>query len=588
MNETNLEYIKSLKPAPHINGCELLSKGVEIGRTIKAGRGGFIRNQTKYKTHGEYKEDIRQKGKIYWNILMGLGSLEAQIKGIKDLYEFSQDTGLEINRIQTICSQLIGLPKELRGKAPSTTSFIMEDFDDYEAQQTAAPIDIVFQDFITTSPDGLFNTICGVQSGSQDIGVFTHFPWKYPGYDDDIKQFSNVVKALGVLSSKRDEGFAIASYPEDGFAAYFMDYISFVGYVLLENYICDHLCNVRLSVEYGGLMTDVGIRAAIGMAIHSLLSTNDNKNPIVYINGSTTQQWDNIIEANYGISVPEFLFTILVEKKYKLSLGIQPVSITEKLRVPTVNELKNIFAAGKRTEENAENWLPFMNFEPLEKMRDDLINQGKLFFKNTLNGFEKAGIDIKDPLEMLLVLKNFDPNRFEKCFHPSTFSGQHYDVVPIYPTEIKKHLEKLQNKLMQDLEKDGFIKSLKGRKVILGSADTHVYGIMLVNDILSKQGANIHFGGVDMTPVDFLDLADEADTLDIGISCHNGQALDYAYQIQKLAKDRKKKYRIFMGGKLNSILPGDTEPSNVSDTLNELGIISTNDIISIVKILSKT
>lgn len=587
MENGALQYIKNLKPAPHIHGRELLRKGMEIGLSLEAGRGGFIRSQAKYDTHADYKEDLRRQGKIYWNILMGLGSLEEQIKGIKKLYEFSQRTGLEINRIQTIGSPLIGLPRELRERAPSTTSFIMEDLADYEAQETAAPIDVVFEDFITTSPDGLFNTICCIKAGSQSVGAFTHFTWRYPGYDNDLEQFSGVVTALGVLASKRKEQFSIASYPDDGFPAFFMDMVSFIGYTLLEHYICDTLCNARLCIEYGGLMTNVGLRAAFGMAIHDLLATGEHPNPVTYVNGSTTQQWDHDIDANYGISIPEFLFTILVEKKYHLSLGIQPVSITEKLQTPTVDELQNIFAAGKRAEEKADDWLPFMNFEPLEQMRDCLIREGKRFFENILQGFSEAGIDISDPLELFLVLKNFDPIKFEKCFHPSTFNGEHEEIVPIFPTDLKKNTDILRSSLMKQLEADGFACALKGIKIVIGSGDTHAYGLMLLGRVLTGQGAEVVDGGVDLNPVELLDLADESGTKNIAVSCHNGQALDYARQMLELAHGRRCEYRIFMGGKLNSVLPGQLEPTDVTDMLVGLGIDAKNDIVHCVKKLSE-
>ncbi len=39
--------------------------------------------------------------------------------------------------------------------------------------------------------------------------------------------------------------------------------------------------------------------------------------------------------------------TILAERKYKMGLGVNPVSITEKIAVPTLQELVNIFAQVK-------------------------------------------------------------------------------------------------------------------------------------------------------------------------------------------------------------------------------------------------
>ena len=88
LNQASLEYLRSLKPKSHPDGREMLKEGIEIGKTIKSGKGGFIRSQTKYKNHAEMKRDLTRQGKIYWNILLGLATLEEQVEAEKRLYEF--------------------------------------------------------------------------------------------------------------------------------------------------------------------------------------------------------------------------------------------------------------------------------------------------------------------------------------------------------------------------------------------------------------------------------------------------------------------------------------------------------------------
>ena len=84
-----------------------------------------------------------------------------------------------------------------------------------------------------------------------------------------------------------------------------------------------------------------------------------------------------------------------------------------------------------------------------------------------------------------------------------------------------------------------------------------------------------------------LDLADEEGTRYIGISCHNGQALDYGRQILELARERGREYWIFMGGKLNAILPGHSEPTEIGDMLMKLGIHAENNIALTVEQLAQ-
>lgn len=577
LNEESITYLKSLKPDPHPSGQKMLQEGLKIGEKITPGKGGFIRSQTKYKNNAELKRDLQRQGKIYWNILLGLATLDEQVDAEKKLYEFSQRTGFQIHSIQSIPSGLVALPPEWREKAPSTTSYEMYTPEDYEVQQSACPIDVSFNDYHLATPNGLANTILAIEHGSPTIGEFCQFNWGFYGYDDNVTRMCNMVRALGVVASKSKDYIEVKSYLDDGYAGYFMDCASYVGYAMLEHYICTTLCGARYTLGFGGLLSENDTRCAIAMALDKVLSTPDQ--PVLrYINGSTNLQWDHDIHGNYGISVPEMLFEILVEKKYHIGLGINPVSITEHLRVPTLEELENIFVAGKRVEEKAEEWLPYFNFEPLEKMRDKMASEGTKLFLNSLEGFKDAGIDIEDPVELLLVLMKMNPIRYEQMFHSSTYGTDKMNITPFYPTILGRQTMEMEEQLIRELTQKKMCGSLKGRKIIIGSGDAHTYGLILVEDVLKAMGADTVNAGVDMDAADMLDLADEVDTRFIGVSCHNGQALDYGRQLVSLAEDRGKKYWIFMGGKLNAILPGHSEPTDISGMLEELGIHASNDI----------
>ena len=50
---------------------------------------------------------------------------------------------------------------------------------------------------------------------------------------------------------------------------------------------------------------------------------------------------------------------------------------------------------------------------------------------------------------------------------------------------------------------------------------------------------------------------------------------------------RKKDYFVFMGGVLNGILPGHSEPSDVSDLIDELGIHADDDIEKTIRKIAK-
>lgn len=64
--------------------------------------------------------------------------------------------------------------------------------------------------------------------------------------------------------------------------------------------------------------------------------------------------------------------------------------------------------------------------------------------------------------------------------------------------------------------------------------------------------------------------------------CFAREGAPYGRQLMQLAEERGKTYWIFMGGKLNAILPGDSEPTEIAHLLEEIGIHAENDIAQTV------
>lgn len=575
------EYIKSLIPVGFPDGRDLVKEGIKIGNSFKLGRTKFLEKYG-YKNYLEYRKDCTANNKLVWQLLMGLSTLEEEIDGIKKLDEFCERTGLDIRTIQSIPSMLVGLPKEYWENAPKPTSYLMKSEKDWLAHSQAAPIEVVWQDWHLSSPNNLETTINALKAGSPRIGTFSQLIWDYPGYYDEEKRFSDMVRSLGIIASKRDDFITADTYPEDGLPGYFLDVVSYVGYELVEYYIIEKLCGAKMSLSFGGLLTEIQPRMAFAMAMHKMLGSYDE--PILsYYNGGTVDQWDHDINANFGTGVQEMLIEILVELKYKMHTAISPVSVTEKLRVPTLQELFDIASAGKRAEEKAHEWLPLIDFTPLEKLRDDLIEKGTKFYNNVMDSFKEAGVDIEDPLQMIMMLKRFNPCKFEESFHPSVKETGAF--TPYHPSVLGRQTMEQKDKIVVDLIGKGYKGTLNGKKIVAVSADGHSYGLMLVDNVLNELDATVINGGVDMEPASVLDLADEEGTDLVLISAHCGQVLDYSKQILKLAEKRGKSYHIFMGGMLNAMLPGNTEPVDVKDKLIELGINASNDLENTVKFI---
>lgn len=530
-----------------------------------------------YANEVDLRLDRAAKGEITWRTIIGLATCEEQIEGLKYIYDFGKRTGVVIDTEMIIPNMLMGLPADMRENVPKGTSFVLEKPEDWQAIADV-PIHPAFCDFHLGSPNSVENTVNALKAGSTYNGIFSQLVWDYPGCEDDNKWVGEIVKALGVMSAKYDDKCVVDTYMNDGAPSYFFDLCSYLGYARLEKYIVSDLFGARYACSFGQLLDKMIPKMALWLALSDELKEPDQPG-VSFFYSNCIDHWDHDPEANYGFLMSEVLMAAAVERKYKTGISILPIPITEKIAVPTPEAIANIHAAARKAVATVEEWEEIIDFSAIESIRDKIKTTGMEFYHNILNGLEEAGVDIKDPLAMCILIKRIDPSKLEALFHPSTVNGKSDTVIPDVPTTIGKRSLAEKDAIVKNLSaKVDLTAKLTNHPVLVVSADAHYYGSFVVSNTLSTLGADVIYGGVGIQPVDTLDLADEEGIRDICISVHNGQALDYADQLLFLAKERKKDYRFFMGGKLNAILEGDSEPSDVTDILKAKGIYAIDKV----------
>ena len=388
---------------------------------------------------------------------------------------------------------------------------------------------------------------------------------------------------MGVLSTKWEEGFGVSGYLDDSYPSFCKDAIAWVGYALFEQYISTKLCGVIYQVNYGGLISDIRIRAALLKALYDVLWLEEQPLPVAKIQANTTRFWDHDIEANYGMLSQEMLMAVLAERRYNTGAVILPVPITEKVHVPTIDAIKGMLGVCSRLEENIEQWESVMDFSVIDEMAEVLKREGTKFFHNMLDKLDFAGLDIQDPMQMLMFIKNFNAGMFEETFHPSVKETGKVHVN--YYTDMGQLTKKMIDEGIEKVDASELNNVLKGKTVLVASADAHVYGIQYVKAILETAGAKVVDAGVDSSIPYIFDTADEEGITYIGVSTHNGQALGIAEFLLEEMKKREKEYVVFVGGRLNTILPGHSEPSDVQDVINKKGIFAENDLIKTIQMI---
>lgn len=93
-----------------------------------------------------------------------------------------------------------------------------------------------------------------------------------------------------------------------------------------------------------------------------------------------------------------------------------------------------------------------IDLKPLDELSDELAKQGKQMFENILEGFKAAGINTKDPLEMVLVLQNFNRSKFENMFHPSTYNKEGAELDTLCPTAMGAQMLEMRDEIIDKIE----------------------------------------------------------------------------------------------------------------------------------------
>jgi methylmalonyl-CoA mutase cobalamin-binding subunit len=568
-------------------GSDIVKEGMDIGQTFEVGKSAFMRYR-KVRRESDWKRIQARKGHIQWNPIVGLATLDEQVEAVKRLWEWGLERGIEIDRCLHISNMLNGLPPELREKAPKPTSFLLESPEDFIRIAEAAPIQPVFDDHMVGNPNSVNNAVNCLKAGCNDVGTLCQYVWDYPYYHDDVGQVVETVKALGVLAAKRKDGAFILTYVGDGIPGQLIDHVSEVGYVRLEKYIADELCGTAYAASLGGVHSYIPAKLATWLALGDILEEEDFS-VLTFYQGNTLEPTEDL-EANYGLVVSDFLPFALLERRNKTGVAYMPNPVTECVRVPTIKEIIDALSACavslNKALELEEGRL--IDDTYVNEMRAMLVDKGEQFFRNALKGLAEMGVDTRDPVQMLLALRRLGGRRIEELFHPGEKDPSvPRGFVPFLPTDLLKKPMAVMDVVLEQVKSEGLADVGRNKAVVMGSTDTHEYGLFVVGGILNAVGAKAIDCGLDLDPEQLLDFAHEAGTPYVAVSTHNGQCLDWGVRLVEEAKKRGQEVKVFMGGKLNAIVDGASEPIDVCDRLGGIGITPCVDVIDFIRGLSE-
>ncbi len=333
--------------------------------------------------------------------------------------------------------------------------------------------------------------------------------------------------------------------------------------MLLERHIVENLMGCRMGHCYGHTFSDPVSRWAMQRAIAKI-----GGGPGTMVYGNTTAYGGNIPE-NYAALAASGI-DIMAQKRLPTGHAVNPVPVTEAVRIPDVDEIidANLFA--NRMIERSGQALDLYDEERADQVTGRLVEAARQFTDNVLKAFEERDIDTRNPLEMLLALKRLGARRLEILYGPgATEPGSPSGRKAVVETPVIAELNAQAGKILERTV--SFADALRRSPpcICVATTDVHEYGKVLLEKVLGELDARLVDAGVSVDADVLCRQALETNADAIAISTYNGIALGFLTSLREEMSNQGLDIPVFIGGKLNQV-PADSNSSLPVDVTAEL------------------
>jgi methylmalonyl-CoA mutase cobalamin-binding subunit len=474
----------------------------------------------------------------------------------------------------------MGLPPQLRKSIPRETGPRLECLEEWLEVGQVVPIQPHAGDFMIGFPNSVENTEYALRAGITTIGNLSqYFAHQIPGWTDDVFTTVESVKALSMLAAFKNQGALVHSYLDDGYGALFTDYATVVGWVMMEKYIIEDLIEAKLAPSFGGMTADPKKRFSWILILKEIFG----ESLIGSMFYGDTISYTSDFHLNLGIASNYLLWDILAQLYCPTGHAITPIPVTEAIRIPTPEEILQIQVLGRKLEDTARNLLSHCQFEPEVTQKERLVSEGKKVFSKALEGLEGVGIDIRDPVRLLYILKKLGPGQFESFFGAGDTDPRYlHQRKPVLGVDYYQNIfEKTLALERMIREHQNRLKGLKDRKIVITSTDVHEHALYILERVFTFAGMKVFNIGAEKNPDQILDALIECGAEIMAISTHNGMAYEFAKALKEQLDCRSVSIPVFMGGRLNQNVDGEALPVDVSGQLKDFGINPSDSIESL-------
>jgi methylmalonyl-CoA mutase cobalamin-binding subunit len=563
------QRVRSILETELPSGASVVQEGRSIARNIEIGRTAFM-DKMGVGSELEYKRQCIENAQIMYHAHIGLNTWEDTVEALGLLYKTAEESGFVVDRAGICLDRRMALPRNWRGRIPAETGPMLEGQEQWQQVGRAIPIQPHMGDFMIGFPASVENTVHALQAGVTTIGNLSQlFAHEAPMWTDKASTVVETVKAMSIMAARKREGTLVHSYLEDGFPALFHDCTTVAGWAFLERYIVEELLDAKLSHCIGGLTSDPVKRAAWIFALHEI-HEHDCVGSMTY---GDTISFGADPDQNRGLVAEYLLWDIMAQLECPIGSAVLPLPVSEALRIPSADEIAEAQSYGRRIEQTARRLYPHIDFTPAYDLSAKLCSAGESVFNNAIDGLKEAGVDVRDPVQLVYVLKILGAADFEALFGVGKARGDSLGGrQPVVPTDVFEMSQRVIRDHGHLFDNPRSRRLLKGSKFVIASTDVHAYAIMILHELLSRAGAEITNLGAEISPDQIARAAESSGAEAVLISTHNGMALEYAQRLKAELVRHDLEVPIAMGGILNQKVEDAALPVDVTTDLKQLGI----------------
>ncbi len=562
------QKVQSILETDLPSGASIVKEGCKIAEDIEIGRTAFM-DKMGVNSELEYKRQCMKNGQTMYHAHIGMNTWQDTAEALTLINRTAEESDFMLDRAGICLDRRMALPEKQRDQIPAECGPELNTHSQWQQVGQAAPIQPHMGDFMIGFPASVENTVQALKAGVTTIGNLSQFfAHEVPMWTDKAKTTIETVKAISIMGAMKNKGTLFHSYLEDGFPALFRDCATVAGWAFLERYIVETLLNAKLSHCIGGLTSDPLKRSAWVFTLNEI-HERDCIGSMIY---GDTISFGTDFDQNRGLVAEYLLWDIMTQLECPTGHAVLPLPVTEAIRIPSAGEIAEAQCFGRRIEQTARRLWPHVDFSSARDFSAKLYSAGKTVFDNTIDGFREANIDIKDPIQMLYVLKMLGASDFEEMFgvgkvNEDSFGGRQ----PVYPTDVFEMSQRVITENEHIFDNPRSRNLLEGRKFLIASTDVHAHAVMIIHELLSKAGSEITNLGAETDPDQIAKAVKMSDVEAILISTHNGMALEYAKRLQAELKKQNIDIPVVMGGILNQKVDGEALPIDVTMNLKQLG-----------------